>query len=91
LKESLWENAPSYATVKNWVARFKRGDSSTCDAPHPPGPKTLITLEIIGQIQELIMEDSRISALSIAEHLGISREPVGSIIHEDLYSRKLSA
>jgi hypothetical protein len=31
--EILGEYAPSYATVKNWVAQFKRGDFSTCDAP----------------------------------------------------------
>ena len=28
LTETLGENAPSYATVKNWVAQFKRGDFS---------------------------------------------------------------
>jgi hypothetical protein len=33
---------------------------------------------------ELILEDRRISAKSIAEQLSISRELVGSIIHEDL-------
>jgi len=49
------------------------------------------TPEIIDQIHELILEDSRISAKSIAEQLGISRERVGSIIHEDLDIRKLSA
>ena len=37
------------------------------------------------------MEDRRISAKSIAEQLGISRERVGSNIHEDLDMRKLSA
>jgi len=37
------------------------------------------------------LEDRRISAKSIAEQLGISRERVGSIIHEDLDMRKLSA
>jgi len=37
------------------------------------------------------MEDHRISAKSIAEKLGISRERVGSIIHEDLDMRMLSA
>jgi hypothetical protein len=42
-------------------------------------------LEIIDQIHELILEDCRISAKSIAEQLGISRERVGSIIREDLY------
>ena len=35
LMEMLGEHAPSYATVKNWVARFKHGDISTCDAPRP--------------------------------------------------------
>jgi hypothetical protein len=29
LTETLEEHAPSYATVKNWVAQFKRGDFST--------------------------------------------------------------
>jgi len=35
LKETLGEHAPSYATIKNWVAQFKCGDFSTCDVPHP--------------------------------------------------------
>ena len=26
LKETLGEHAPSYATVKNWISQFKRGD-----------------------------------------------------------------
>ena len=49
----------------------------------------MTTPEIIGHIHELILEDRRISVKSIAEQLGISREPVGSIIHEDLDMRKL--
>ena len=51
----------------------------------------MTTLEIIDQIHELILEDRPISVESIAEQLGISREQVGSIIHEDLDLRKLSA
>jgi transposase len=35
LKETLGEHAPSYATVEDWVAQFKRCDFSTCDAPRP--------------------------------------------------------
>jgi len=46
--------------------------------------------EIIDQIHELILEDHRILAKSIAEQLGISREWVGSIIHKDLDMCKLS-
>ena len=51
----------------------------------------MTTPEIINQIHELILEDRRISAKSIAEQLGISRERVGSNIHEDFDMRKLSA
>jgi len=47
LRETLGEHAPSYATVKNWVAQFKRGDFSTCVAPHPGLPKTVTTPEIV--------------------------------------------
>ena len=68
------------------MPQFKRGDFSTCDVPRPGRPKTVTTPEIIDQIHELIVEDRRISA-----KLGISRERVGSIIHEDLDTRKLSA
>ena len=39
LIESLGKHAQSYATFKNWVAEFKSGDFSTCDAPRPGRPK----------------------------------------------------
>ena len=77
LRETLGEHAPSYATIKKLVAQFKRGDSLTCDAPRPGRPKTVIILEIIDQIHEIILEERRISAKSIAEQLDISPERVG--------------
>jgi len=68
------------------VAQFKHGDFFTCDAPHPGRTQIVTTPEIIDQIHELIWEDRRISA-----KLSISRERVGSIIHEYLDMRNLSA
>ena len=65
------------------MAQFKRGDFYTCVAPCPRQPKTVTTPEIIDQIHELMLENRRISAKSIAEQLAISCERVGSIIHED--------
>ena len=70
LTETLDEHAPSYATFKNWVAQFKRGDFSTCDAPRPWRPKTVTTPEIIDQIHELILEERRISVKSMAKLRG---------------------
>ena len=84
LIETLGEHAPPYATIKNWVAQFKRDGFPTCDAPHPGRSKTVTTPEIIDQIHELILEHHWISVKSIPEQLGISCEQVGSIIHEDL-------
>ena len=50
LTEILGEHAPSYATVKNWVAQFKRDEFSTCDAPRPGQPTSVTTPKIIDQI-----------------------------------------
>ena len=71
LTETLRYHAPSYATIKNWVAQFKRGDYSTSNARRLERAKTVSTPEIIDQIHELILEDRRISAKSLAEQLGI--------------------
>jgi len=73
------------------VAQFKRGDFSTCVAPRPGRPNTVSPPETIDHIHEIIMEDRRISSKSIAEQLSISREGVGSIIHEQLDMLKISA
>jgi len=58
--ETLGEHAPSYATVKHWVAQFKSGDFATYDAPSPGRPKTVTIPEIIDQIHELCLEGRRI-------------------------------
>jgi len=50
-----------------------------------------VLTSVIDQIHELILEDRRISAKSIAEQLDISCKRNGSIIREDLDMRKLSA
>ena len=50
LTETLREHAPSYATFKNWVAQFKRGDFFIRYAPRPGRHKTVTTPEIIDQI-----------------------------------------
>ena len=84
LTETLGEHSSSRAAVKNWVAQFKRGDFSTCVASRPGRHKTVYNPEIIDQIQEIILEDLRISTKSIAEQLSKLRECVGSIIHDDL-------
>jgi TPP-dependent 2-oxoacid decarboxylase len=50
LTETLGEHAPSYATVKNWVAQFKRDDFSICDAPRSGRPKIVNTARLLIQL-----------------------------------------
>ena len=73
------------------MVQFKRGDFSTCVAFRAGQPKTLTTPDIIDQIHELILDDRRISAKSKPKQPGVSRERLGSMMHEDLDTRKLSA
>ena len=73
------------------MVQFNRGDFYTCETPRPGRSKAVTTPEIIDQINGLNLEDRWISAKPIAEQLGISRERVGAIIHEDLDMQKLSA
>jgi hypothetical protein len=54
LKETLAEYAPPYATVKTWMALFKRSDFSICYAHRPGRNKTVTTPEIIDQIHDII-------------------------------------
>ena len=74
LRQIFGEHAPLYATVKNWVAQFERGDFSTCITTCPGRHKTLSTPEFTDQIHELVLKECRISAKSVAEQLDILRE-----------------
>jgi transposase len=62
LKEIIGEHAPSYATVKNWVAQFKRGDFSTYFALRPGRRKRVTAPKIMVQIRELNLVIRRIYA-----------------------------
>jgi len=73
------------------MAQFELCRFSTCIAPRHGRPKTVTTPQIIDQIHELNLEFRRISSKPKVKQQGISGEPVGSIIHEDLDMRELCA
>ena len=56
LTETLGEHAPSYFTVKNWVAQFKRGDIYICDASRPGRPIAAAENWLYGQPSEFFFE-----------------------------------
>lgn len=85
----LGEHAPSYTTVKNWIAEFKRGRSSIDDAPRSGRPKTASTTEIIEQVHNIVNENPSVSTRDLAHTIGISDERIRYILHEELHMKKV--
>lgn len=84
-------SAPSFTTVKCWVAEFKRGRRSLEYDESPGRPKTVTTNDNIAKFHQLVLDDRRIKVGEIAEIMKISKERVCHILNHDWGMRKLSA
>ena len=89
--KTLGNLCPSYATVKNWVASFKRGEFAVEDGKRSGRPISVSTPENIEAVHDMILSDRRIGIKHISEALNISSERVHHIIHTDLDMKKISA
>ena len=85
------EAFPSFATVKNWVAEYKRDRTSIFDEERSKRPKTTTTDERVDLVDQTVMQDRRLTLKEIAEAYGLSSEQVHKVLHQDLVMRKLSA
>jgi transposase len=83
------DSSPLFSTIKKWAAEFKRGRTSLEDDPREGHPKSAATPEIIEQVHGIVLDDRRMKVCEIAETIGISKERVGYILHEELDMRKL--
>ncbi|KAG5328205.1 SETMR methyltransferase, partial [Acromyrmex heyeri] len=77
-------SASAFATVYNWVNEFKRGRTSTCDAPRSGCPIEAAAPEIIDKVHDIILIDRRVKVCKLVETIGISHGTVISILHEQL-------
>lgn len=85
----LGDNAPSYTTVKKWVALFKLDRTDINDDPRSGRPKTATTPEMIDCVHDLVMKDRRLTVVDLAEATGISTGSVHEILTIELGMRKL--
>jgi len=85
------DSSPSLRTVYNWVAEFKRGRTSLEDESRQGRPKTASTPEIIAKIQDMVLEDRRLTKRGLAEALGISDFTANHILTKVLGLKKLCA
>ncbi|XP_018310250.1 putative uncharacterized protein FLJ37770 [Mycetomoellerius zeteki] len=82
------DSAPSFVTVKRWIAKFKRGRTSLADDERSGWPTTAATTDNIEEINQMIMDNRRIKIREIAEAVGISKERVCHILTEELGMHK---
>ena len=84
------DSSPSFSTIKKWAAKFKCGCTSLEDDPREGRPKSA-TSEIIEQVHNMVLDNRQMKVHEIAETIGISKERVGYILHEELDMKKLCA
>jgi len=85
------DSSPLFSTIKKWAAEFIRGHTSLRDDPCEGCPKSATTPEIIEQVHDMVLDDRQMKVCEIAEAIGISKECVGYILHEELDMKKLCA
>ena len=88
LADVYGSSAPSYAQVKFWVGKFKRG----VERLKKMKPGLYATEEeMCKKVRDLVYSDRRIQVEEIAQSLGISHDSVSLILHDHLGVRKLTS
>jgi transposase len=85
------DSSLSFSTIKKWAAEIKRDRTSLEDDPREGRPKSALTPKIIEQVHDIVLDDRRMKLREIAETIGISKERVGYILHEELDMKKVCA
>ena len=84
-------SAPSYAQIKFWVGKFKRGRTSLEDDARSGRPLDATDEEMHKKVRDLVYFDRRIQVEEIAQALCILRGSVSTILHDPLGMRKITA
>jgi len=85
------DSAMKKTAVYKWMKRFSEGRESVTDEEWSGRPATSRTEENIGKVPQIVRENRRLTARSIAEQVNIDRETVRKILTEDLDMRKVCA
>jgi len=77
--------------MRSWVRQFKEGRTSCENKPKEPRPRTSRSKDMIARVEQMVMEDRRLTVKQIAANARISVGSLDTILHEDLKMRKVSA
>ena len=71
-------------TIYRWIEVFENGEENIEDDQHPGRPREAITPQNIAKI-----EDPNISIRVIQDKIGISKDSIGNILHNELNVHKI--
>ena len=84
-------SAPSYAHVKYWERKFKRGRTSSKDETRSGRPLDATDEEMCKKVRDLVYSVRRIQVEEVAQASGISHGSVSTILHDRFGMHKLTA
>ena len=91
LSEACNDSVMDLKNMRSWVRHFKEGRTSCENKPKAPRPRTSRSEDMIARLEQMVMEDRRLTVKHIAANAGISVGSVNIILHDDLKIRKVSA
>ena len=83
--------ALSLRTIYRWIEAFEEGENDIKDNSRSEHPRKAITQRVIAKIEELVNEYSHIPIRIIEEEVGILKERIGYILHNELNLHKVCA
>ena len=91
MSETCNDGVTEVRNMRSWVRQFKEGRKSCENKPKEPRPRTSRSEDMIARVEQMVMEERRLTVKQIAAIAGISVGSVDTILHEDLKMRKISA
>ena len=88
--KSTMSQAPSYSTVKLWCSEFKRGRTTTEDAPRSGRPRDVTTDDVIKKVEGIVENNRRISIDAISQEASVSHGTAHSIVTDVFHMTKVS-
>jgi hypothetical protein len=89
IQRGFGDDAMGIAQIKEWYNRFKDGRTSVESDARPGRNSTSRNDELIGQVQNSVMQDCHVTVREPAEEVEISTGSVHFILTDDLAMRRV--